>query len=75
MSLPASGLAPKHNMAVLSVNDYLMKRLMEHEMVETKKYLTDEFSDAAVEFIETGKDQPFFLAVGIVKPHLAFVCP
>jgi len=49
---------------------YLTKILRNHEMVETKEYLTDEFSDAAVEFIETSKDQPFFLFLSYNAPHL-----
>ncbi len=28
-----------------------------------------------IEVLKKKHDQPFFLAVGIVKPHLAFVCP
>ena len=28
-----------------------------------------------IEVLERKHDKPFFLAVGIVKPHLAFVCP
>jgi arylsulfatase A-like enzyme len=29
----------------------------------------------AIDVLSQQQDQPFFLAVGIVKPHLAFVCP
>jgi arylsulfatase A-like enzyme len=49
---------------------YLTKILRNHEMVETQKYLTDEFSDAAVEFVETSKDRPFFLFLSYNAPHL-----
>jgi len=49
---------------------YLTKILRNHKMVETEKYLTDEFSDAAVEFIETSKNQPFFLFLSYNAPHL-----
>ncbi len=40
-----------------------------HEPVETKKYLTDEFSDEAVSFIERNKDKPFFLYLSYNAPH------
>lgn len=40
-----------------------------HEPVETKKYLTDEFSDEAVSFIQRNKDQPFFLYLSYNAPH------
>lgn len=40
-----------------------------HEPVETKKYLTDEFSDEAVTFIERNKDKPFFLYLSYNAPH------
>tara|TARA_A100001391_G_scaffold204777_2_gene201725 strand:+ start:210 stop:1727 length:1518 start_codon:yes stop_codon:yes gene_type:complete len=32
-------------------------------------------ADYGIEVLSDKHDQPFFLAVGIVKPHLAFVCP
>lgn len=40
-----------------------------HEPVETKKYLTDEFSDEAVSFIERNQDKPFFLYLSYNAPH------
>jgi arylsulfatase A-like enzyme len=40
-----------------------------HESVETKKYLTDEFSDEAVSFIQRNKNQPFFLYLSYNAPH------
>ena len=43
--------------------------LRNHEPVEPRKYLTDEFSDAAVEFIESNKDGPFFLFLSYNAPH------
>jgi arylsulfatase A-like enzyme len=43
--------------------------LRNHEPVEPRKYLTDEFSDAAVEFIESSKDAPFFLFLSYNAPH------
>ncbi|VGO16442.1 Arylsulfatase [Pontiella desulfatans] len=49
---------------------YRTKILHNHEMVETSKYLTDEFSDAAVEFIGQSKEQPFFLFLSYNAPHL-----
>ncbi|MDF7823906.1 sulfatase-like hydrolase/transferase [Pontiellaceae bacterium B12227] len=49
---------------------YRTKILRNHEMVETQNYLTDEFSDAAVEFVEMTKDKPFFLFLSYNAPHL-----
>jgi arylsulfatase A-like enzyme len=43
--------------------------LRNHEPVEPTKYLTDDFSDAAVEFIEMSKDEPFFLFLSYNAPH------
>jgi arylsulfatase A-like enzyme len=40
-----------------------------HDHVEPTKYLTDDFSDAAVEFIDTNKDKPFFLFLSYNAPH------
>ena len=49
---------------------YLTKILHNHEMIETTKYLTEEFSDAAVDFVSTNKDKPFFLFLSYNAPHL-----
>lgn len=40
-----------------------------HEHVQTKQYLTDEFSDEAVSFVERHKDEPFFLYLAYNAPH------
>ena len=32
-------------------------------------------AEKAIEMLQRLKDQPFFLAVGFLKPHLAFACP
>jgi len=37
--------------------------------VEPTKYLTDDFSDAAVDFIEMNKENPFFLFLSYNAPH------
>lgn len=44
--------------------------LRNHTPVESKQYLTDEFSDAAVNFINTHAEQPFFLFLAYNAPHL-----
>ncbi|NDV61495.1 sulfatase-like hydrolase/transferase [Puniceicoccales bacterium CK1056] len=44
--------------------------LRNHEAVAPTKYLTDEFSDAAVEFVSVNKDKPFFLFLSYNAPHL-----
>ena len=40
-----------------------------HEPVQTKKYLTDEFSDEAVRFVEEHQKKPFFLYLAYNAPH------
>jgi arylsulfatase A-like enzyme len=40
-----------------------------HEAIPPTQYLTDEFSDAAVEFVETNQDDPFFLYLSYNAPH------
>lgn len=39
------------------------------EPIQTKKYLTDEFSDEAVDFVSRHKDEPFFLYLAYNAPH------
>jgi len=41
----------------------------DHTPVQTTKYLTDEFSDEAVRFVERHKDEPFFLYLAYNAPH------
>ncbi len=48
---------------------YDTKILENNRQVETKKYLTDEFSDKAVAFIENNSHQPFFLYLAYNAPH------
>jgi arylsulfatase A-like enzyme len=43
--------------------------LRNHEPVKPDKYLTDAFSDAAVEFIDGNHDKPFFLYLSYNAPH------
>ena len=43
--------------------------LRNHEPILTKKYLTDEFSDEAVRFLESHQKQPFFLYLAYNAPH------
>lgn len=40
-----------------------------HEPIQTKKYLTDEFSDEAVRFVEKHQKEPFFLYLAYNAPH------
>lgn len=40
-----------------------------HEPIKTEKYLTDEFSDEAVDFVEKNKNNPFFLFLSYNAPH------
>ena len=43
--------------------------LRNHEPIQTKKYLTDEFSDEAVQFLERNQKKPFFLYLAYNAPH------
>lgn len=49
-----------------SYRTWIMKN---HEPVKTDKYLTEEFSDAAVDFIERNQEEPFFLFLSYNAPH------
>jgi arylsulfatase A-like enzyme len=40
-----------------------------HQPIQTKKYLTDEFSDEAVQFVERRQREPFFLYLAYNAPH------
>jgi len=48
---------------------YRMAILRDHTAVKTTEYLTDEFSDEAVRFIERNRAQPFFLYLAYNAPH------
>jgi len=43
--------------------------LKNHEAVPPRKYLTEEFSEAAVEFVTANQDKPFFLFLSYNAPH------
>lgn len=43
--------------------------LRNHEPIQTKKYLTDEFSDEALQFVERNQKKPFFLYLAYNAPH------
>lgn len=49
--------------------------LKNHEPVRTSKYLTDEFSDEAVSFVERNRDKPFFLFLSYNAPHTPLEAP
>lgn len=47
---------------------------------EASSHPDDDYPDGktaqkAIELLQSVKDQPFFLAVGFIKPHLPFTCP
>jgi len=50
----------------MSYKTWIMRN---HEPVQTKKYLTDEFSDEAVRFVERHQKEPFFLYLAYNAPH------
>ncbi len=43
--------------------------MRDHDHVKTDKYLTDEFSDEAVDFVSRHKEDPFFLYLAYNAPH------
>jgi len=49
--------------------------MRDHDPVKTTKYLTDEFSEDAVRFIERNKDRPFFLFLSYNAPHTPLQAP
>ena len=49
-----------------SYRTWIMKN---HEPVEPRKYLTDDFSDEAVSFVARNHDKPFFLFLAYNAPH------
>jgi arylsulfatase A-like enzyme len=50
----------------MSYKTWIMRN---HNPIQTKKYLTDEFSDEAVRFVEKHQKQPFFLYLAYNAPH------
>jgi len=50
----------------MSYKTWIMRN---HEPIQTKKYLTDEFSDEAVHFVEKHQKNPFFLYLAYNAPH------
>jgi arylsulfatase A-like enzyme len=54
---------------------YRLKIERDGKPVETKQYLTDEFSDEAVRFVTRHKDQPFFLYLAYNAPHAPLQAP
>lgn len=50
----------------MSYKTWIMRN---HEPIQTKKYLTDEFSDEAVRFVERHQKKPFFLYLAYNAPH------
>ena len=49
---------------------YFTYIVRDHQTVETNQYLTDEFSDEAVDFVKRNKGKPFFLFLSYNAPHL-----
>ncbi len=61
-----SGKTWKGSAEIASYRTWIMR---DHEPVKTNKYLTDEFSDEAVKFVERNKEDPFFLFLSYNAPH------
>ncbi len=60
------GKPKKGSAEMASYRTWIMR---DHEPVKTSKYLTEEFSDEAVEFVERNKKEPFFLFLSYNAPH------
>ncbi len=56
-------------------DSYRLWIMRQNEPVRTEKYLTDEFSDEAVRFVERHKDKPFFLMLAYNAPHSPMQAP
>lgn len=57
-------------------NNYFDTELLHGaEFVKTKGYITDVLADAAIQFIEKNKSQPFFCYVPFNAPHAPFQVP
>lgn len=56
----------KGSTEIASYRTWIMRN---HKPIKTSKYLTDEFSDEAVEFMDRNKDKPFFLFLSYNAPH------
>ncbi|GAA6186219.1 sulfatase-like hydrolase/transferase [Aliiglaciecola sp. NS0011-25] len=54
---------------------YHTKIIRNQKTVETSTYLTDELSREALEFIDSKKDQPFFLYLAYNAPHAPLQAP
>lgn len=50
-------------------SSYITWIMRNHEPVKTTKYLTDEFSDEALNFVEKYQKEPFFLFLAYNAPH------
>jgi len=66
----ANALTIKDSLSAKTEDDsYRLWIMRNHTPVQTQQYLTDEFSDEAVHFIERHKDGPFFLYLAYNAPH------
>jgi len=54
---------------------YRLWIMRNHEPVKTTNYLTDEFSDEAVRFIDRNQAKPFFLYLAFNAPHAPLEAP
>jgi arylsulfatase A-like enzyme len=56
-------------------DSYRLAILRDYTPVKTTQYLTDEFSDEAVRFVERHRSQPFFLYLAYNAPHSPLQAP
>lgn len=68
-----AGQGPADLFAAIGGDDLTARRLSPvvrgREMVEEKRYLTDAFTDEAVDFMRQNRDRPFFLYLAHTAPH------
>jgi len=57
------------NLPELTSNSYSGYLFDDNKKIEFNKYRVDAFTDYAIEFIDSYKDEPFFLTVSYLEPH------
>jgi len=67
--IPSEGNPKKKYKGSAEMASYRTWIMRNHKAVKTEHYLTDEFSEEAIHFIERNKKEPFFLFLSYNAPH------
>ncbi|PCI35310.1 MAG: N-acetylgalactosamine 6-sulfate sulfatase [Flavobacteriaceae bacterium] len=67
--IPAEDGIGKPRKVSAEIASYQTRILRNHTPIKTSKYLTEEFSDEAVKFVERNKNEQFFLFLSYNAPH------